>query len=106
MTDPYRTPPAGWKPEPFEGSSFLKREVPPSIFERMEKLLAAYNRDALRPPLAFALGPLALRDFYNGLRPGSFGEHVFHASERPTWNGVPVAFLVGFEAPNEVRLVR
>lgn len=30
MTDPYRAPPAGWKPEPRDGSSFLKREVPPS----------------------------------------------------------------------------
>lgn len=112
MTDPYRTPPAGWKPELREGSSFLKREVPPGIFERMEALLNEHRRATLAyvPPLAFALGPEAKRAFWESfhasMRPDATRKPAGARGGFPTWSGVPVADLLGCADPNEVRLVR
>lgn len=107
MTDPYRTPPMGWKPEPREGSSFLKREVPPSVFECMEALVDLPSFYVARPPMCFALGPAALQAFYARLRPGSLGADAFDRTAlHPTWNGIPVALLIGSADHNEVRLVR
>lgn len=101
MTDPYRSPPAGWKPEPREDKA-------PSVFARMDALLNEHRRAALEyvTPLAFGLGPQAMKAFYTGLRATLFGPGIFEATERPTWNGIPVAHLIGYTDPNEARLVR